>query len=146
MPSLDDIPQTLLSEICLKNGSEAKVPKKISDIGFVAALLCSIFGSIINGGAMFVILRSSKFKKHLTTPLLFFQSLNDFGYCSIFLALEAFRWYQRENVCNMISEGFCNFWPIFGFSMVGVSYWNLSLISINRNLASRNRKLGTYIL
>ena len=73
-------------------------------------------------------------------------TLNDFGYCSIFLALEAFRWYQRENVCNMISEGFCNFWPIFGFSMVGVSYWNLSLISINRNLASRNRKLGTYTL
>jgi hypothetical protein len=40
---------------------------------------------------------------------------------------------------------FCNVWPIIGYSHVGVSYWNLTLISINRNLAMSNPKLATKI-
>ena len=70
---------------------EIVIPVLASNIGFIAALLCFIFGSIINGVAMFVILKSRRVRKHNTTPLLFFQSLNDFGYCFILLPLEAVR-------------------------------------------------------
>ena len=73
------------------NEPDIVIPVLASNIGFIAALLCFIFGSIINGVAMFVILKSRRVRKHNTTPLLFFQSLNDFGYCFILLPLEAVR-------------------------------------------------------
>ena len=75
----------------LNNEPDIVIPVLASNIGFIAAMLCFIFGSIINGVAMFVILKSRRVRKHNTTPLLFFQSLNDFGYCFILLPLEAVR-------------------------------------------------------
>ena len=91
------------------------------------------------------LLKSTKLRKHCTTPLLFFQSLNDFTYCFICLPLEAFRWYSRGDVFKLVGKGFCDIWPIMGFSIVGISYWNLCLISINRNLAMYDPKLGKAI-
>ena len=91
------------------------------------------------------LLKSTKLRKHCTTPLLFFQSLNDFAYCFICLPLESFRWYSRGDVFKLVGKGFCNIWPIMGFSIVGISYWNLCLISINRNLAMYDPKLGKAI-
>ena len=44
--------------------SEIVIPVVVSNIGFIAAVLCTIFGSIINGTAMFVILKVRKFQKH----------------------------------------------------------------------------------
>ena len=44
--------------------SEIVIPVVVSNIGFLAAVLCTIFGSIINGTAMFVILKVRKFQKH----------------------------------------------------------------------------------
>ena len=75
----------------LNSEPEIVIPVLASNIAFIAAMLCFIFGSIINGVAMFVILKSRRVRKHNTTPLLFFQSLNDFGYCFILLPLEAVR-------------------------------------------------------
>ena len=91
------------------------------------------------------LLKSTKLRKHCTTPLLFFQSLNDFAYCFICLPLETFRWYSRGDVFKLVGKGFCDIWPIMGFSIVGISYWNLCLISINRNLAMYDPKLGKAI-
>ena len=89
--------------------------------------------------------KSTKLRKHCTTPLLFFQSLNDFAYCFICLPLESFRWYSRGDVYKLVGKGFCDIWPIMGFSIVGISYWNLCLISTNRNLAMYDPKLGKAI-
>ena len=91
------------------------------------------------------LLKSTKLRKHCTTPLLFFQSLNDFTYCFICLPLETFRWYSRGDVYKLVGKGFCDIWPIMGFSIVGISYWNLCLISTNRNLAMYDPKLGKAI-
>ena len=46
------------------NKSEIVIPVVVSNIGFLAAVLCTIFGSIINGTAMFVMLKVRKFQKH----------------------------------------------------------------------------------
>ena len=54
------------------------------------------------------------------------------------------RWYLRGDIKDAVGD-FCNVWPIIGYSLVGVSYWNLTLISINRNLAMSNPKLATKI-
>ena len=43
---------------------EIVIPVVVSNIGFIAAVLCTIFGSIINGTAMFVMLKVRKFQKH----------------------------------------------------------------------------------
>ena len=43
---------------------EIVIPVVVSNIGFIAAVLCTIFGSIINGTAMFVVLKVRKFQKH----------------------------------------------------------------------------------
>ena len=43
---------------------EIVIPVAVSNIGFIAAVLCTIFGSIINGTAMFVVLKVRKFQKH----------------------------------------------------------------------------------
>ena len=51
---------------------------------------------------------------------------------------------MRGDIKDAIGD-FCNVWPIIGYSLVGVSYWNLTLISINRNLAMSNPKLATKI-
>ena len=51
----------------LKNGfnnSEIVIPVVVSNIGILAAVLCTIFGSIINGTAMFVMLKVRKSQKH----------------------------------------------------------------------------------
>ena len=83
--------QNTTKEGGINSEPEIVIPVLASNIGFIAAMLCFIFGSIINGVAMFVILKSRRVRKHNTTPLLFFQSLNDFGYCFILLPLEAVR-------------------------------------------------------
>ena len=43
---------------------EIVIPVVVSNIGFIVAVLCTIFGSIINGTAMFVILKVRKAQKH----------------------------------------------------------------------------------
>ena len=53
----------------LENGfnnecGEIVIPVVVSNIGFAAALLCTIFGSMINGTAMFVILKVRKSQKY----------------------------------------------------------------------------------
>ena len=51
---------------------------------------------------------------------------------------------MRGDIKDAVGD-FCNVWPIIGYSLVGVSYWNLTLISINRNLAMSNPKLASNI-
>ena len=55
----------------LKNGfnnSEIVIPVVVSNIGLLAAVLFTILGSIINGTAMFVMLKVRKFQKHSILP------------------------------------------------------------------------------
>ena len=44
--------------------SDIVIPVVVSNIGLVAAVLCTIFGSLINGTAMFVMLKVRKSQKH----------------------------------------------------------------------------------
>ena len=48
--------------------------------------------------------------------------------------LEGARFYERENIIEVVGNSFCNVWPVFGLSAVGVTYWNLVLIIVNRTL------------
>ena len=57
------------------------------------------------------------------------------AYCpKIYNLIEGVRFYERENVIEVVGNSFCNVWPVFGFSAVGVTYWNLVLIIVNRTL------------
>ena len=64
------------------------IPDLASNITFVGANLCSIFGTIINATALYVILKGRKVKYHNTSPIIFLQALNALIFCSIFLPLE----------------------------------------------------------
>ena len=64
------------------------IPHLASNITFVGANLCSIFGTIINATALYVILKGRKVKYHNTSPIIFLQALNALIFCSIFLPLE----------------------------------------------------------
>ena len=68
----------------LENGfnnecDEIVIPVVVSNIGFVAALLCTILGSIINGTAMFVILKVRKSQKHFFLVSILLESLRSFS-------------------------------------------------------------------
>ena len=64
------------------------IPDLASNITFVGANLCSIFGTIINATALYVILKGRKVKYHNTSPIIFLQALNALILSSIFLPLE----------------------------------------------------------
>lgn len=126
---------SLLSvEPCEKMTVNVTIPHLASNITFVGANLCSIFGTIINATALYVILKGRKVKYHNTSPIIFLQALNALIFCSIFLPLEGVRFYERENTIEVVGSSFCNVWPVFGLSAVGVTYWNLVLIIVNRTL------------
>ena len=55
------------------NDSNVMIPKVASNITFVGAILCSISGTVINGTALWVILKGKQVKKHSTSPIIFFQ-------------------------------------------------------------------------
>ena len=51
------------------------IPKVASNITFVGATLCSIFGTLFNATALWVILKGKQVKNHCTSPVLFFQGI-----------------------------------------------------------------------
>ena len=78
----------LSAEPCEKMIVNVTIPHLASNITFVGANLCSIFGTIINATALYVILKGRKVKYHNTSPIIFLQALNALIFCSIFLPLE----------------------------------------------------------
>ena len=67
----------------IKSGNiEIVIPVVVSNIGFVAALLCTILGSIINGTAMFVILKVRKSQKHFFLVSILLESQRFFFFIS----------------------------------------------------------------
>ena len=64
-------------------------------------------------------------------------------YCpKIYNLIEGVRFYERENTIEVVGSSFCNVWPVFGLSAVGVTYWNLVLIIVNRTLLIWNPNLA----
>ena len=59
-----------------------------SVIGGVGAILCALLGTISNGLTMWVILKRSKIRGHLTSPLLFLMCLSNFVFSLIGLPIK----------------------------------------------------------
>ena len=108
---------------------------------FGVAVICSIVGSITYPVTMYVILKEPRVRNHLTSPLLFYQSVNDFLFCSIILPIKAKDYYFGGN--GDIPVGWrCKIWPVFAFPNWCLYHWCLCLISMNRLLTIWNLDLA----
>ena len=59
-----------------------------SVIGGIGAILCALLGTISNGLTMWVILKRSKIRGHLTSPLLFLMCLSNFVFSLVGLPIK----------------------------------------------------------
>ena len=67
---------------------EVKIDPVSSMIGGIGAIICAILGIISNGCVMLVILKRSKIREHLTSPLLFLMCLSNFLFSLIGLPVK----------------------------------------------------------
>ena len=67
---------------------EGGIDSVSSVIGGIGAILCSLLGTISNGLTMWVILKRSTIRGHLTSPLLFLMCLSNFVFSLIGLPIK----------------------------------------------------------
>ena len=67
---------------------EGGIDSVSSVIGGIGAILCALLGTISNGLTMWVILKRSKIRGHLTSPLLFLMCLSNFVFSLIGLPIK----------------------------------------------------------
>ena len=67
---------------------EGGIDSVSSVIGGIGAILCALLGTISNGLTMWVILKRSKIRGHLTSPFLFLMCLSNFVFSLIGLPIK----------------------------------------------------------
>ena len=110
-----------------------------SVIGGICALIIGLIGVISNGLIMWVVLKRSKIRKHLTSPLLFIMCVSNFLFSSIALPIRASTLFARKWT---LGDSLCKIVPLFYWPNVFVSMLSCAFISMNRAIALRNYKLA----
>ena len=116
-----------------------KMDQVSSMIGGIGAIICGLIGAISNGLIMWVILKRSKMRKHLTSPILFLMCVSNFLFSVIALPIRASTLFARKWT---LGDSLCKIVPLFYWPNVFVSMLSCAFISMNRAIALRNYKLA----
>ena len=72
----------------MTNETAIEIDQISSLVGGIGAILCGIIGVVSNGLIMWVILKRSKIRAHLTSPLLFLMCFSNFIFSLICLPIK----------------------------------------------------------